>query len=38
MYKAEVDLYAFIERFIEPARTPETLIFVVYLNFRRAHI
>ena len=23
MYKVEVDLYAFIERFIEPARAPE---------------
>ena len=32
MYKAEVDLYAFIKRFIEPARTPETFIFVVYLK------
>ena len=38
MYKAEVDLYAFIKRFIEQAKTPETRIFVVYLHFRRAHI
>ena len=38
MYKAEVDLYAFIKRFIEPARTPETLIFVVYLRFRPARV
>ena len=38
MYKAEVDLNAFIKRFIEPARTPETLIFVVYLRFRPARV
>ena len=38
MYKAQVDLYAFIKRFTEPARTPETFIFVVYLRFRPARV
>ena len=38
MYTAQVDLYAFIKRFTEPARTPETLIFVVYLRFRPARV
>ena len=38
MYTAQVDLYAFIKRFTEPASTPETLIFVVYLRFRPARV
>ena len=38
MYTTQVDLYAFIKRFTEPARTPETLIFVVYLRFRPARV
>ena len=36
MYTTQVDLYEIIKRFTEPARTPETLIFVVYLRFRPA--
>ena len=38
MYTTQVDLYAFIKRFTEPARTPETLTFVVYLRFRPARV
>ena len=38
MYTAQVDLYEIIKRFTEPARTPETLIFVVYLRFRPARV
>ena len=38
MYTAQVDLYEIIKRFTEPARTPETLIFVIYLRFRPARV
>ena len=38
MYTTQVDLYEIIKRFTEPARTPETLIFVIYLRFRPARV
>ena len=38
MYTTQVDLYEIIKRFSEPARTPETLIFVIYLRFRPARV
>ena len=38
MYTTQVDLYEIIKRFTEPARTPETFIFVVYLRFRLARV
>ena len=38
MYTTQVDLYEIIKRFTEPARTPETFIFVIYLRFRPARV
>ena len=38
MYTTQVDLYEIIKRFTEPARTPKTLIFVIYLRFRPARV
>ena len=38
MYTTQVDLYEIIKRFTEPARTPETLIFVIYLRFPPARV
>ena len=38
MYTTQVDLYEIIKRFSEPAKTPETIIFVIYLRFRPARV